>query len=99
VKMAKALSAAARKKALVALPEWRETKGGKAIRRPFTFADFSEAFAFMTRAALAAEKISHHPDWSNTYKKVIVVLSTHEAGGVTELDIRLARTMDGLAGR
>ncbi|TIR46475.1 MAG: 4a-hydroxytetrahydrobiopterin dehydratase, partial [Mesorhizobium sp.] len=62
--------------------------------RSFTFSDFSEAFAFMTRVALVAEKIDHHPDWSNVYKTVNVTLNTHDAGGLTALDFELARTMN-----
>jgi 4a-hydroxytetrahydrobiopterin dehydratase len=82
------------KKALTALPGWQEAKGGKAIAREFSFKDFSAAFAFMTRAALKAEKLNHHPDWANVYNKVSVTLNTHDAGGVTELDIQLAMAMD-----
>jgi 4a-hydroxytetrahydrobiopterin dehydratase len=84
--------------ALKRLKGWRVTERGAAITRTFTFADFSEAFGFMARAALAAEKMNHHPDWSNAYKTVNVVLTTHEAGGLTERDIRLAEAMDRLAG-
>jgi 4a-hydroxytetrahydrobiopterin dehydratase len=73
------------------LPGW--TFSGGALRREFVFSDFSEAFAFMTRVALAAEKMDHHPDWSNVWSRVSVSLSTHDAGGVTELDVRLAEVM------
>jgi 4a-hydroxytetrahydrobiopterin dehydratase len=86
-----------RAEALAGLPEWRYDEAERAIRRDFLFADFAEAFAFMTRAALAAEKADHHPDWSNSWNKVAVALSTHSAGGVTGRDIALARTMDGFA--
>jgi 4a-hydroxytetrahydrobiopterin dehydratase len=72
---------------------------GETIVKTFTFTDFSEAFGFMARAALAAEKLDHHPDWSNSWNKVAVTLSTHSAGGVTELDVKLAEAMDRLAGR
>jgi len=82
--------------ALAGLPGW--SLDGAAIRREFRFADFSEAFAFMTRVALAAEKADHHPDWSNSWNKVGIGLSTHSEGGVTGLDIALARTIDSLAG-
>jgi 4a-hydroxytetrahydrobiopterin dehydratase len=92
------LSDEERAEALKALPEWRYEEGERAIRRDFRFADFGEAFAFMTRAALAAEKADHHPDWSNSWNKVAVALSTHSAGGVTGKDIALARAMDGFAG-
>jgi 4a-hydroxytetrahydrobiopterin dehydratase len=78
-----------------ALPGWTFSEGR--IARSFRFADFSEAFAFMTRVALAAEKADHHPDWSNAWNRVDVALSTHSAGGLTALDIDMARTMDRLA--
>ena len=81
---------------LPSLPGWKRTKGK--LHRIFTFADFSEAFAFMVRAALAAEKLDHHPDWSNVWNKVTVDLSTHDAGGITELDFRLATEMNRIAG-
>jgi 4a-hydroxytetrahydrobiopterin dehydratase len=83
--------------ALRGIPEWRYEEAEKAIRRDFRFADFGEAFAFMTRAAIAAEKADHHPDWSNSWNKVAVALSTHSAGGVTAKDIELAKAMDGFA--
>jgi 4a-hydroxytetrahydrobiopterin dehydratase len=92
------LSDEERTQALTALPEWRYDEAGRAIRRDFEFADFGEAFAFMTRAALVAEKADHHPDWSNSWNKVAVALSTHSAGGVTARDIALAKAMDGFAG-
>jgi 4a-hydroxytetrahydrobiopterin dehydratase len=72
--------------------------GRDAINRKFVFKDFNEAFGFMARAALVAEKLDHHPEWSNVYKTVDVTLSTHDAGGLTELDIKLAEAMDKLAG-
>jgi 4a-hydroxytetrahydrobiopterin dehydratase len=81
---------------LATLPGWKRTKGK--LHRTFTFADFSEAFAFMARAALAAEKLNHHPDWSNAWNKVTVDLSTHDAGGITELDVKLAGEMNRIAG-
>jgi 4a-hydroxytetrahydrobiopterin dehydratase len=76
----------------------REVAGRDAITRKFVFKDFNEAFGFMARAALVAEKLDHHPECSNVYKTVEVTLSTHDAGGLTELDIKLAETMDKLAG-
>jgi len=76
---------------LEALPGWTFAEG--ALRREFVFADFSEAFGFMTRVALAAEKLDHHPEWSNVWSRVSVVLTTHDAGGVTDLDVRLATVM------
>ncbi len=91
------LEGAARKQALAELKDWREVAGRNAITRKFTFKDFNEAFGFMARVALVAEKIDHHPEWSNVYKTVEVVLSTHDAGGVTQNDIALAKAMDGFA--
>src|SRR5262245_57818046 len=80
-------------KALASLEGWALAADGLSISRTFTFRNFSEAFAFMTRSALAAEKLDHHPDWSNVYKTVKVKLNTHDAGGLTELDFELARRM------
>ena len=96
--MAQKLSGEARKSALGRLKGWSEVSGRDAIGKKFVFADFNEAFGFMTRAALVAEKLDHHPEWFNVYKTVEVTLSTHDAGGVTELDIKLAETMDKIAG-
>jgi len=96
--MAQKLSADARKSALGRLPRWAEVSGRDAITRKFTFKDFNEAFGFMTRAALVAEKMDHHPEWFNVYRTVEVTLSTHDAGGVTELDVKLAEAMDRIAG-
>jgi 4a-hydroxytetrahydrobiopterin dehydratase len=95
--MAERLSADARKQALGGLPGWSETPGREAIGKTFVFKDFSEAFGFMTRAALIAEKMDHHPEWRNVYKTVEVWLSTHDAGGVTALDIELAKAMNAIA--
>ena len=81
---------------LKAHPAWTH-KGGK-LHREFKFASFSEAFGFMARAALFAEKIDHHPDWTNVWNKVSVTLDTHDAGGITGLDFRLAAEMDRIAG-
>ncbi len=92
------LSDEARAAALRNLPEWRYDEAERAIRRDFRFADFGEAFAFMTRCAIAAEKADHHPDWSNSWNRVEVALSTHSAGGVTAKDIELASAMDRFAG-
>ena len=97
--MPELLSAANRKSALSGLKGWIEADGGKALSRTFTFKDFNAAFGFMTRAALVAEKSDHHPDWRNVYKTVEVVLSTHDAGGVTNNDIELAKAMNSIAGR
>jgi len=96
--MTQKLSGAARKSALGRLKGWSEVSGRDAISKKFVFADFNQAFGFMTRAALVAEKLDYHPEWSNVYKTVEVTLSTHDAGGVTDLDIKLAETMDKLAG-
>jgi 4a-hydroxytetrahydrobiopterin dehydratase len=81
------------------LPDWTEDDKAGQLHRQFSFKDFSEAFAFMTRVALLAEKAGHHPDWSNSYKTVDIVLSTHDAGGITDKDVALARAIDGLLGR
>ncbi|MEA2940941.1 MAG: 4a-hydroxytetrahydrobiopterin dehydratase [Bradyrhizobium sp.] len=91
------LSAEARKSALEGLSGWSEAAGREAIQRTFTFKDFNEAFGFMTRAALVAEKSDHHPEWRNVYKTVEVVLATHDAGGVTARDIELAQAMNAIA--
>ena len=96
--MAKPLDAAARTRLPEMLPHWTRVEGRDAITRSFKFADFSAAFGFMTRAALVAEKMDHHPEWFNVYNRVDVVLSTHDAGGLTELDVKLATAMDKLAG-
>jgi len=97
--MAAKLDAAARKTALAGLPGWSEVAGRDAITRKFSFKDFNEAFGFMARAALVVEKMDHHPEWFNVYKTVEVTLSTHDAGGVTELDVKLAAAMDKIAGQ
>ena len=96
--MAQKLTGDTRKAALAKLPGWSEVKDRDAITRTFVFRDFNEAFGFMTRAALIAEKLDHHPEWFNVYKTVTVTLSTHDAGGLTELDITLAEAMNRLAG-
>jgi len=95
--MTKRLSAEARASALQELPGWSEMNSREAITRTFTFADFNEAFGFMTRVALVAEKRDHHPEWRNVYRTVEVVLATHDAGGVTTLDIELAKAMNAIA--
>src|SRR6266702_2030359 len=92
--MAERLSAEARTSALTG---WTDGPGREAITRTFTFKDFNEAFGFMSRAALVAEKNDHHPEWRNVYKTVEVVLATHDAGGVTALDIELAKAMNAIA--
>jgi 4a-hydroxytetrahydrobiopterin dehydratase len=92
--MSKKLTAAQRKTALAALKGWKAVDGRDAIAKSFKFADFNTAFGFMTRVALAAEKSDHHPEWFNVYNKVDVTLSTHDAGGVTEKDIALAKFIE-----
>jgi 4a-hydroxytetrahydrobiopterin dehydratase len=96
--MAHKLTTDGRKSALARLNGWSDVPGRDAIAKKFVFKDFNQAFGFMTRAALVAEKMDHHPEWFNVYKTVEVTLSTHDAGGVTELDVKLAETMDKLAG-
>jgi 4a-hydroxytetrahydrobiopterin dehydratase len=84
--------------ALERLPGWSAVSGRDAIAKTFRFKDFNAAFGWMTRMALAAEKLDHHPEWSNVYNRVEVVLTTHDAGGVTDLDVILAQAMDAAAG-
>jgi 4a-hydroxytetrahydrobiopterin dehydratase len=98
VNMSQRLTAEARKSALKDLPGWAEVSGREAIARTFVFKDFNEAFGFMSRAALVAEKHDHHPEWRNVYKTVDVVLATHDAGGVTSKDVELAKAMNAIAG-
>jgi 4a-hydroxytetrahydrobiopterin dehydratase len=80
--------------AVAALPDWAQAQDRDAITRSFRFSSFSAAFGWMTRVALAAEALDHHPEWFNVYNRVDVTLATHDAGGVTELDVRLAKVMD-----
>jgi 4a-hydroxytetrahydrobiopterin dehydratase len=96
--MAQKLGAEARKAALAKLHGWSDAKERDAITKKFVFKDFNAAFGFMTRAALVAEKLDHHPEWFNVYKTVEVTLATHDAGGVTDLDVKLAEAMDRIAG-
>ena len=84
--------------ALGRLPDWTLAEDGDALRRSFTFRDFSEAFGFMARVALAAEKMDHHPDWTNVYNRVDIKLSSHDIGGLSARDVRLATRIDALAG-
>lgn len=95
--MTNPLSATERSEALAGLPDWRLVDGRDAIRRDLRFADFNAAFAFMTRVALMAEKLDHHPEWFNVYNRVEITLSTHDAGGLTARDIALARFIDAAA--
>ena len=80
--------------ALTELSDWTLVDERDAIKRNFTFTNFNEAWGFMTRIAVEAERMDHHPEWFNVYNKVNVTLSTHDAGGITELDIKLAKEMD-----
>lgn len=96
--MSEKLAGQGRKAALARLKGWSEAPGRDAITKKFQFADFNQAFGFMARAALVAEKLDHHPEWFNVYKTVEVTLSTHDAGGLTERDIKLAEAMDKFAG-
>ena len=91
------LERSAAEKALAEVEGWELDRDGTAIRRRFVFSDFNEAFGFMARVALAAEKLDHHPEWSNVYKTVDVTLTTHDAGGLTELDFKLAKKMNAFA--
>ena len=92
------LEPSARDAALKELSHWREVPGRDVIARKFEFKDFNAAFGFMTRVALLAERMDHHPEWMNVYKTVDVRLTTHDAGGLTEKDIRMAKAMDGYFG-
>ena len=92
--MADTLTGEALEKALAELKGWAKAEDREAIQRSFAFQDFNEAFAFMTRAAMMAERMDHHPEWFNVYNKVEVTLATHSAGGVTDLDLRLADFMN-----
>ena len=97
--MIEKLSDAERKEALPALAGWTHDSARDAISKRFKFADFSEAFAFMTRVALAAEKADHHPEWRNVWNRVDILLTTHEADGLTSRDIALAEKIDAIAGQ
>jgi 4a-hydroxytetrahydrobiopterin dehydratase len=96
--MAQKLDAATRSDLSRRLPSWRLVEGRDAIHRTFTFKDFNEAFGFMTRAALVAEHMQHHPEWCNVWNRVDVTLSTHATGGLSELDVALAEALDRIAG-
>jgi len=95
--MAQTLTVEARKSALTRLNGWSDVAGRDAITKKFVFKDFNQAFGFMTRAALVAEKMDHHPEWFNVYKTVEVTLATHDAGGLTDLDVKLAEAMEKIA--
>jgi len=95
--MAKVLNELERDEALVELNGWRYDEADSLIVRDFKFRDFSAAFGFMARVALAAEKAGHHPEWNNVYNRVTIALTTHDAGGVTDKDLSLAKTIDAIA--
>lgn len=97
--MIERLSGAAREKALSDLKGWTKVRGRDAIEKTYLFKDFNEAFGFMSRVALAAEKADHHPEWFNVYNRVHVVLTTHDAKGLSERDVKLGRFMDKIAGK
>jgi 4a-hydroxytetrahydrobiopterin dehydratase len=92
------LKGEARRRALAGLAHWDEVAGRDAIRRAFVFADFGQAFGFMTRVALLAERMDHHPEWCNVYNLVEITLSTHDADGLSERDIALAHAIDACVG-
>ncbi|MCB1457682.1 MAG: 4a-hydroxytetrahydrobiopterin dehydratase [Nitratireductor sp.] len=92
--MVKLLQEAERASALASLPEWELSTVGDAISRRFSFRDFNEAFGFMTQVALQAEKVDHHPEWSNIWRRVDVRLTTHSVRGLSHLDVEMARFMD-----
>lgn len=94
--MVEQLSEAERAEALDGLPDWDFDEARDAITRSFVFADFIEAFGFMTRVALIAEKADHHPEWSNVWNRVEILLTTHDAGGLSHRDIEMAQAIDGL---
>ncbi len=96
--MIEMLDAAARAALPATLPQWRLVEGRDAIQRSFKFRDFSQAWGFMARAALLAEKSDHHPEWFNVYNRVDVTLTTHDAGGLSARDVALAQAIDALLG-
>lgn len=97
--MPETLTDEARRAALATIPGWQDEPAEKSIAKSFRFPHFRAAFAFMTAVALEAEKLDHHPDWSNVYNRVTIRLTTHDAGGVTELDLRLARAIEAILAR
>lgn len=97
--MVEKLTGKARQTALASLKHWKKVRGRDAITKEYRFKDFNEAFGFMTRVAIKADQMDHHPEWFNVYNRVEVTLTTHDANGVSERDIALAKFMDGIAGR
>jgi len=96
--MVEKLDPAARAAALASLAGWRDVDGRDAIHRRFQFADFNAAWGFMSRVALKADAMDHHPEWSNVYATVEITLSTHDCGGLSEKDVALARFIDSITG-
>lgn len=94
--MIRKFEGAARASAIAGLDGWQAVEGRDAIHKEFRFADFNAAFGFMTRVALMAERMDHHPEWFNVYNRVAITLSTHDAGGVSERDVALARFIDSI---
>ena len=94
MRMVEKLAGDARRDALATIDDWIEVEDRDAIQKSFLFKDFNEAFSFMARIALMAEKIDHHPEWFNVYNRVDITLSTHDAGGISERDIKLANFID-----
>ena len=97
--MVEKLTGKARQTALASLKHWKKVGGRDAITKEYRFKDFNEAFGFMSRVAIKADQMDHHPEWFNIYNRVEVTLTTHDANGVSERDIALAKFMDGIAGR
>lgn len=96
--MAERLSEQDRQGLAARLPGWTPVEGRDAIKKTFQFKSFNEAWGFMSRVALAAEKLNHHPEWFNVYNRVEIVLTTHDCGGLSDLDVKLAKRIDGYAG-
>ncbi len=97
--MVEKLTGKARQKAMGPLKHWKKVQDRDAIQKAYKFTDFNEAFGFMARVAQQAEKTDHHPEWFNVYNQVLITLATHEAGGVTERDVALAKFIDRIAGK
>jgi 4a-hydroxytetrahydrobiopterin dehydratase len=96
--MVETLTGAERETLIDVLPGWTQTRGRDAISRSFSFKDFNEAWGFMSRIALLAEKANHHPEWTNVWNKVDITLSTHDVGGLSKRDIALAKAIDAVIG-
>jgi 4a-hydroxytetrahydrobiopterin dehydratase len=96
--MVERLSGEARQALAAELPGWGPVEGRDALKKTFTFKTFNQAWGFMTRVALAAEKLNHHPEWFNVYNRVEITLTTHDCDGLSELDVKLAKRIDGFAG-